>query len=164
MRIAVGADHGGYRLKGDLIRQLKSAGHRVLDAGTFSPEPCDYPAIGARVAKAVSRGTAKRGILLCKSGAGMGIVANKFPRVRAVVVLDVQTAKHSREHNDANILVLGANHVVPEKAKKILAAWLETPFGAGRHARRLRQIQQIEKGIFPLTSFRGRQPEKSRRK
>ena len=145
MKIAIGTDHGGYHLKGDLIRQLKSWGHRILDAGTFSPEPCDYPAVGAKVAMAVSRGRVQRGVLLCKSGAGMGIVANKFPRVRAVVALDIQTAKHSREHNDANILVLGANRVTGEKAKKILKAWLSTPFAAGRHARRLLQIERIEK-------------------
>lgn len=147
MKIAIGTDHGGYHLKGLLIRQLKSGGHRVLDAGTFSPQPCDYPAVGALVAKAVSKGKAERGVLLCKSGAGMGIVANKFPGVRAVVALDIRSAKHSREHNDANILVLGASHVSDEKAKKILKVWLSTPFGSGRHARRVRQIEQIEKRI-----------------
>ena len=147
LRIAIGTDHGGYPLKGNLIRQLKDGGHRVLDAGTFSSRPCDYPAIGAKVAKAVSQGKVERGILLCKSGAGMGIVANKFPGVRAVVVQTMDAAKHSREHNDANILVLGANHVTGEKAKRILRVWLSTSFGAGRHARRLRQIERIEKGM-----------------
>ena len=85
MRIAIGTDHGGFHLKDRLIRRLRSRGHRVRDLGTFSPEPCDYPQIGAQVAEAVSRRQAQRGVLLCKSGGGMAIVANRFPGVRAVV-------------------------------------------------------------------------------
>lgn len=139
-------------MKSALIRRLRSAGHRVLDAGTFSPEPCDYPVIGAKVARAVAQGRAERGILLCKSGAGMGIVANKFPGVRAVAAFSLAAAVHSRRHNDANVLVLGAERLSGEKAKKILAAWLAAPFEGGRHARRLRQIQQIEKEIHESIS------------
>ncbi len=147
MRFSVGADHGGYELKRGLIRELKAHGHTVLDIGTFSPEPCDYPLIGAKVAQAVSRGRVEQGLLLCKSGAGMAIVANKFPGVRAAVCQTIDSAKHAREHNDANVLVLGARQVNPPKATAILKGWLETPFAGGRHARRVRQIERIERKI-----------------
>lgn len=147
MRIAVGTDHGGFRLKPLLMKTLRSAGHRVMDAGTFSPQPCDYPAIGAKVARAVSKGTADRGLLVCKSGGGMAIVANKFPRVRAVAAHTLRLARHAREHNDANVLVLGAEGLTPEKARGILKAWVETPFAGGRHERRVRQIAAIEKRL-----------------
>lgn len=144
MKIAVGADHGGYALKKGLIRQLAAAGHRVLDMGTFSSESCDYPKVGAQVASAVSRRKVQRGLLLCKSGAGMAIVANKFPRVRAVVCQTVALARHAREHNDANVLVLAAAGLSLKKVRSILEAWLTMPFGGGRHARRVRQIARIE--------------------
>ena len=147
MTIAIGTDHGGFHLKDRLIRQLKRSGHRVLDMGTDSADSCDYPEIGARVAQAVSRGRAKRGILLCKSGAGMAIVANKFPKVRAVVCESVRLAQHAREHNDANILVLGAQKIQPRTAQSILTVWLKTRFGEGRHGRRVRQIRAIEKKV-----------------
>ena len=147
MRIAVGTDHGGFALKPFLIRRLRAARHRVMDEGTFSAEPCDYPLIGAKVAQAVSKGRAQRGLLLCKSGAGMAIVANKFPRVRAAVCQTVELARHAREHNDANVLVLGAEGMNSRQALKILSAWLKTPFSGGRHARRVRQIRKIEKEI-----------------
>ena len=146
-RIAVGTDHGGYSLKPILIRQLKEAGHQILDMGTFSPEPCDYPKIGAKVAQAVSKARADRGLLLCKSGAGMAIVANKFPGVRAAISHTVALARHAREHNDANVLVIAASHTTGQKAKAIVKAWLDQSFAGGRHARRIRQIQRIEKRL-----------------
>lgn len=147
MKVALGTDHGGFSFKAALIRRLRRAGHRVQDMGAFSPDPCDYPVIGAKVAKAVSRGAARRGVLLCKSGGGMAIVANKFPKVRAVVAQTPAQARHAREHNDANILVLGAEGISQRKALEILSAWLKAPFAGGRHARRLRQILKIERGI-----------------
>ena len=147
MRIAIGTDHGGYHLKSLLIGELKKAGHRVMDLGTFSPEPCDYPSIGAAVAQAVSKKKADRGILLCKSGGGMAIVANKFPRVRAVVAQTISLAKHSREHNDANILVLGAQHMTKGSARAVMKAWLTTPSAGGRHLRRVKQIERIERAL-----------------
>lgn len=116
--------------------------------GTFSPKPCDYPPIGAKVAKAVSLGQAEQGLLLCKSGGGMAIVANKFPGVRAVVCQSIVLARHAREHNDSNVLILGANHVTPKRASTIVKAWLTTPFGGGRHARRVRQIASIERRLW----------------
>ena len=147
MTVAFGTDHGGFGYKAVLIRRLRLGGHRVQDMGAFSPDPCDYPVIGAKVAKAVSRGAARRGILLCKSGGGMAIVANKFPKVRAVVCQDPAQARHAREHNDANILVLGAEGITQRQALTILSAWLKAPFAGGRHARRVRQILKIERGI-----------------
>lgn len=147
MRIAIGTDHGGFSLKGLLIRRLQASGHRVVDMGTMSPDSCDYPVIGAKVGEAVARAKAQRGILLCKSGGGMAVVANKFPGVRAVVCESVSSARHAREHNNANVLVLGAEGLKPREAVRILEEWLETPFAGGRHARRIRQIGQIEKQI-----------------
>ena len=147
MTIAIGTDHGGFELKTPLIRRLKSARHQVKDLGTFSPEPCDYPVIGAAVAAEVSKRRAQRGVLLCKSGGGMAIVANKFPGVRAVVCETPASARHAREHNDCNVLVLGAEGLKPPQAARILEAWLVTPFAGGRHARRVRQIAQIERKI-----------------
>jgi ribose 5-phosphate isomerase B len=148
VKIAVGTDHGGFQLKGHLIRQLVTAGHTVIDMGTFSPESCDYPSIGAKVAHAVSKRKVQRGLLLCKSGAGMAIVANKFPRVRAAVCQTVALARHAREHNDANALVFAATRLTLSTAKAIVKAWLSTPFAGGRHARRVRQIRQIERSIY----------------
>ncbi len=152
MRIAIGTDHGGFGLKPLLVRRLKAARHRVLDLGTFSSEPCDYPLIGAAVAEAVSRRRARLGVLLCKSGGGMGIVANKFFGIRAVVCETPASARHAREHNDCNILVLGAEGLEARQAARILEAWLTTRFAGGRHARRVRQILQIEKEIHARSS------------
>ena len=152
MKIVIGADHGGFELKPLLVKRLKAAHHQVTDAGTFSSESCDYPLIGARVAAAVSKGRAKRGVLLCKSGGGMGIVANKFSGVRAVVCETPASARHAREHNDCNVLVLGAEGLKPPQAARILDAWLVTPFAGGRHARRVRQIAQIERKIHVRSS------------
>jgi ribose 5-phosphate isomerase B len=148
MRIAVGTDHGGFHLKGGLIRKLSAEGHRVLDVGTDSPEPCDYPWIGAKVASMVSQRQVHRGLLLCKSGAGMAIVANRFPGVRAAVCRDAASARHARQHNDINVLVLAAEGMQLAQARGIVSAWLNTPFDGGRHARRLRQIQRIERKIL----------------
>ena len=152
MKIAVGSDHGGFELKSVLVRRLKSARHSVIDRGTFSPEPCDYPLIGARVAEAVSRRQARRGLLLCRSGGGMAVVANKFPGVRAVVCQTPAAARHAREHNDCNVLVLGADGLNRRQAVQVLSAWLETPFAGGRHARRVRQITQIERELHVRSS------------
>lgn len=152
MKIAIGSDHGGFELKPLLVKRLKAARHRVTDFGAFSSESCDYPLIGASVAAAVSKGRAKRGVLLCRSGGGMGIVANKFPGVRAVVCETPASARHAREHNDCNVLVLGAEGLNPGQAARILEAWLTTPFAGGRHARRVRQITQIERKLHARPS------------
>ncbi|MCM8811449.1 MAG: ribose 5-phosphate isomerase B [Candidatus Omnitrophica bacterium] len=143
-KVSIGADHGGFGLKSVLIRRLKKEGYYGVDRGTFSRQPCDYPVFAARVAKDVSSGMVGQGILLCKSGGGMAIAANKFPGVRAVVCQTAASARHAREHNDANILVLGASGLSSERAVAILREWLKTPFAGGRHARRIRQISRIE--------------------
>ncbi len=148
MNIAIGADHGGVELKAVLVKKLKSLKHTVSDKGAFSTDSCDYPVIGAAVARALSSGKVSRGVLLCRSGAGMAIVANKFPKVRAVVCQSVETARLCRQHNDANLLVLSADVTSPAAATAILKTWLETPFEGGRHARRVRQIRDIEKEIL----------------
>jgi len=146
MRIAVGADHGGFELKATLIAFLQRQGLEVADLGTHSPEPCDYPAIGLKVAQAVARGTFERGLLLCKSGIGIAIVANKVPGIRAAVCHDRFDAERSRSHNDVNVLVLGAERLSRPSAQRIVTAWLHTPFErGGRHERRVRQIAAIER-------------------
>lgn len=147
-RVALGADHGGFALKAALIRLLQERGVQVADLGTHSAQPCDYPSIAYKVASAVAQGVFERGILLCKSGIGMAIAANKVPGIRAGVCGDVFDARRSRAHNDANILVIGAQKVRRAQAARIVAAWLATPFeGAGRHGRRVQQIAAIERRL-----------------
>lgn len=147
MRIAIGADHGGYALKKDIKDFLKNNRHEIEDFGTFSAERCDYPPIGYKVAAQVALGEFERGILICKSGLGMTIVANKVPGVRAALLTSLESARSSRQHNDANIAVFSGSSMTKNKAMKILKAWLTTEFTGGRHARRVRQIKMIEKKI-----------------
>lgn len=145
-RIAIGADHGGFELKAKLVQALQSKGFEVADLGTHSQDPCDYPLIGEKTALAVAKGSFNRGILLCKSGIGIAIAANKVPGIRAAVCSDLFDAQRSREHNDANVLVMGAEKLPAAKAVKIMLAWLSTDFEAGsRHERRVKQIKAIEK-------------------
>jgi ribose 5-phosphate isomerase B len=151
VRVAIGADHAGYRLKVHLVDTLKADGHEVLDLGTHSEEPADYPPICAAVAATVVDGEADRGIVLGGSGQGEQIAANKIPGARAALCNDLYTARLSREHNDANILSLGARIVAPELADAIAILWMDTPFAGGRHQRRLDQIAQLEK-IDPVRS------------
>jgi ribose 5-phosphate isomerase B len=143
-KLAVGCDHGGYRLKEVIVKHLKGKGLRVLDMGTFSEEPMDYPDTAYKVARAVAGRRAARGILICKSGIGNCIVANKVAGVRAALCHEVRAARFSRQHNDANILVLGSLFVKDALAKKMVDVWLATPFEGGRHARRLKKIEKIE--------------------
>lgn len=144
MTIAIGSDHGGYELKGKIVEYLKDKEYEVMDLGTHSKESCDYPLIGFEVAKAVGEGRAKRGVLICKTGVGMAIVANKVHGVRAAACYDSKIAKSSREHNDCNVCVLAANYTDFKAAKGILDAWLETDALEDRHERRVRQIKEIE--------------------
>ncbi len=143
-KIIIAADHGGYSLKQALKTYLKGAGLDVTDAGTDSDRAVDYPDFGEKVAAAVSAGLFPRGILICGSGVGMSIVANRFPGVRAALCLDEETARLSRMHNDANVLVLAGRKTDPETAVKILRTWLTTPFEGGRHQRRLEKIREVE--------------------
>ena len=144
MRIAIGADHRGFEIKNDLRARLEKRGYVVIDVGTHTAEPCDYPPIAESVAVAVASRQADRGILACKSGVGMSIAANKVRGVRAALVRSVHFAKLSREHNDANVLVLSADDL-SDPIDAIVAAWLEKRFEGGRHERRVEQITQIEK-------------------
>ena len=148
MKIALGADHGGYTLKGHLNRFLQSQGFTVTDYGTHSSEPCDYPQYAYKVAKAVSKKKADVGILICKSGNGMAMVANKLPNVRAAICFDRRVAALSRQHNNANILVLGSEHLLDDP-ELIVRTWLESDFEGGRHKRRVDQIGKIEKKACP---------------
>ncbi|MDI6725381.1 MAG: ribose 5-phosphate isomerase B [Smithellaceae bacterium] len=146
-RIIIGADHAGFALKETIKTFIGKKGMEVTDAGTDSESSVDYPDFGARVASRVSSGEFPRGILICSSGVGMSIVANKFPRVRAVLALDEETARMSRLHNDTNILVLAAKRNDEETAFRIADAWLEGPYEAGRHARRVAKIMEIEERL-----------------
>ncbi|MBN1872152.1 MAG: ribose 5-phosphate isomerase B [Candidatus Omnitrophica bacterium] len=147
MKIAIGADHGGYKLKRSIARFLKDKGYYVKDFGTYSKTRCDYPPIGYRVASQVAKGVFERGILICKSGLGMSIVSNKIRGVRAALISDARSARSSREHNNANIAVFSGDVMSPQKACTMLTIWLNTDFLGGRHARRIRQISGIEKKI-----------------
>jgi len=148
MRIGVACDHGGFGLKEELKAFLKSLGAEPMDMGTFSEESVDYPDFGVLVAEKVSRGELEKGILICGTGIGMSMVANKFPRVRAALANDLYSSRCSREHNDANILIIGGRIVGKELAKEIVKVWLETPFAGGRHKRRLEKIETLEKEKF----------------
>jgi glycine hydroxymethyltransferase len=149
MKIAIGSDHAGVGLKDRIGALLAQLGQSVQDLGTNGIEPVDYPVYGARVAEAVSTGAVERGILVCGSGVGMSIVANKFPGVRAALCSDPQVARTSRAHNDANVLVLGERVLDAEGGLAIVRAWLDTPFDGGRHARRLQKIEELERRFHP---------------
>ncbi len=144
MKVAIGSDHGGYELKNKVVKFLKEEGYAIEDFGTHSKETCDYPMIGFEVAKTVSEGRVERGILICKTGVGMAIIANKLHGVRAAACYDIDMAKSSREHNDCNVIVLAANYSDFKKSKEMLKIWLKTGFLGERHARRVKQIKDIE--------------------
>ena len=145
MRIAIGADHAGFALKQHLVAALRRLGHEVEDRGTDSPEAVDYPPICAAVARAVVDGRAERGVVVGGSGQGEQMAANKVPGARAALCNDLYTARMSREHNDANVLAIGARIVAPELAEEIVTLWLATKFDGGRHRRRVDQIGDIER-------------------
>ena len=143
--IALGADHAGFALKEELKLWLTARDHEVLDFGTHSAEVVDYPDFAMVVAEAVTRGTATRGVLVCGTGIGMAIAANKIPGVRAALCGDAEAARMSREHNDANILTLGGRVLVPESAFSIVEVCLKTDFAGGRHTRRVEKLAALER-------------------
>ena len=145
MRIAIGADHAGFPLKEDLIAFLGTEGHETLDMGTDSEAPVDYPAFCAAAARAVVAGDADRAIVLGGSGEGEQMAANKVHGIRAALCHDLYLARLSREHNDANVLAMGARVVAPAYAHEIVSVWLATPFAGGRHVPRIEQIAAIER-------------------
>jgi len=141
MKLAIGADHGGLELKQEIIKYLNTIkGVEVADLGTTTKDSVDYPDYGKKVAEAVTNGTMDRGILICGTGIGMSIVANRYPKVRAALCHDHFTAQMSREHNDANILVMGERVIGKGVALEIVKTWLETEFAGGRHQLRLNKI------------------------
>ena len=143
-RIVIGCDHAAFSLKETIKLHLQSKGLTVSDTGAHSDESVDYPKFGIEVGRAVSSGDFEKGILLCGTGLGMSMVANKFPHVRAALCNDLFSAVMSRRHNDANVLVLGGRVIGDVLAVEIVNAWLDTPFEGGRHQRRLDQFDTIE--------------------
>ena len=144
MKVVLASDHRGYQLKDSLKKFLEEREIEFLDVGTFSADSVDYPDFAMLAAEKVSHGDYDRGILICGSGIGMCVVANKFPGIRAAVCHDVSTAEMSRKHNNSNMLSLGADVINEELARKILHVWLETKFEGGRHLRRIQKISEIE--------------------
>jgi ribose 5-phosphate isomerase B len=143
MRIALAADHAGYLLKDELASWLRDQGHEVADVGTNGPESVDYPDYGARLARAVAAGDAERGIAVCGSGIGISIAVNREPKCRCARVDDPLSAALAREHNDANVLALGARLIGSDMAKACVAAFLGTQFAGGRHQRRVDQLSSL---------------------
>jgi ribose 5-phosphate isomerase B len=147
MKLVIGSDHAGYRLKSQLVHWLRSAAggrHQVRDVGCTGLDSCDYPDFAEAVARTVARGTAARGLLFCGTGIGMGMAANKIHGVRAAVSWNPETAALAAEHNSANVLCIPARYVGSKKAQAMIRAFLRTPFGGGRHARRVRKINQLD--------------------
>jgi ribose 5-phosphate isomerase B len=145
MRIAIGSDHRGVQVKAKLAPLLERLGHEVIDHGTHDTTSVDYPDIAARVAEEISRGSAERGVLICGTGIGMAISANKFPQVRAATVHDEFEAEMCRRHNNVNVLCLSADQLGERNLDGLVNVWLRTEFEAGRHARRLEKITQFER-------------------
>ncbi len=143
--VAIGADHGGFPLKQTLTSFLREQGYTVHDCGTNSSDPVDYPDLAHAVARLVSDGTCRWGIIIDGAGIGSAMVANKVPGVRAALCYDVSSARNSREHNLANVLTIGAGLIGENLARQVVNEWLSTPWGSGRHARRVEKIMEVER-------------------
>ena len=144
MKIAIGCDHGGYDLKEHIVQLLKDMGHEVKDCGTYSKESCDYPIFGEAAARAVASGECERGIVICTTGIGISIAANKVKGIRCAHVCDPLAAEMTRRHNDANMMALGAGLTGRNLADRCVEVFLSTEFEGGRHARRVGQLDAIE--------------------
>jgi ribose 5-phosphate isomerase B len=155
MRIVVGNDHRGYPVRDKLIELVKRLGHEVVDVGSNSPDPVDYPDVALRAGRKVVDGEADRGILICGTGLGMCIAANKVPGIRAAPVHDDLAAEMSRRHNDLNVLCLSADMLGGGLIERIVEIWLDTPFEGGRHARRVQKIADLEKELAADAECRG---------
>ena len=145
MKIAIAADHGGFELKDSMVEYIKSLGNQVVDLGTNSADSVDYPDYAKKVCEEIQKGNSDLGILICGTGIGMSLAANKFEGIRAACVSDVYSAKMSRNHNNANVLCFGARVIGDEVAKLIIKTFLENEFEAGRHQRRVDKIMAFEK-------------------
>ena len=148
MKIVIGSDHRGFNVKTRLVELLRQQGHDVIDEGTNCSDSCDYPDIAAQVAAKVSNQEADRAVLICGTGIGMQITANKFPGVRATVCHDEIEAEMSRRHNDTNVLCLSGDLVAERRVESLVRTWLGTEFEGGRHARRLDKIRAIEQAAY----------------
>ena len=149
MRVAIAADHGGYGQKGSIADYIRSLGHEVIDFGPFSPDPVDYPDYADKVARAVSRGDADRGVLLCGTGLGMAITADKVPGVRAAAIQSIEFAELFREHNDGNVLALSGRFVGLESNQRLVRIFLETEASAeARHRNRVEKIMREDDPAF----------------
>ena len=144
MKIGIGNDHSALELKAEIIEFLKEKGHEVVDYGTYTTDSCDYPVYGEKVARAVVAGEVEKGILICGTGLGISLAANKVKGIRACVCSEPYTAKLSRMHNNSNVLAFGARVVGSELAKMITEAWLDAKFEGGRHERRVQMLMDIE--------------------
>jgi len=144
VKIAIGSDHGGFALKEKIIKFLEENNYHYKDFGTYDAASVDYPDYALQVAEAIAQGDYDRGILVCGTGIGIGIAANKVPGIRAALCNDTFSARASREHNDANILTIGERVVGPGLALDIVKVWLESEFSGGRHSRRVEKIREIE--------------------
>ena len=142
--IAIGSDHGGFALKQEIMQHLEAAGYAYKDFGTYTADSCDYPVYGEAIARAVASGEYERGIIICGTGIGISISANKVKGIRAALCGDCYSAEMTRRHNDANVLALGARVLGPGLALKIVDTFLTTDFEGGRHARRIAKIHEIE--------------------
>lgn len=151
MRIAIACDHRGHAVKQRIAAQIADRGHELVDFGTDSSRPCDYPDFAIPAAKAVAIGTVDRAILIDGSGIGMSICANKLPGIRAAICHDELTAEISRRHNNANVLCFAADLLGDELIRRIVDAWLLTPFESGRHSRRVEKIAELERQLFSTT-------------
>jgi ribose 5-phosphate isomerase B len=145
MKVAIGSDHAGFEIRRAVAGFLASAGVQVEDFGTYSPESVDYPDYAEKVGKAVQEGRADRGVLVCGTGIGVCIAANKIHGIRAAAPWNPETARLSRQHNDANVLCLSGRHIERDLVLQLLEIWLETPFEGGRHQRRIDKIAGLEK-------------------
>jgi ribose 5-phosphate isomerase B len=155
MRVAIACDHPAVALKARLVEVLRGRGHEVLDLGTDGPASVDYPDYALRVAEEVASGRCDTGVLICGTGIGMSLAANKVPGIRAAVATNGYMARMARAHNDANVLCLGARVIGEGVAEEILVAWLETPFEGGRHAVRVEKISRIERRYLRDACGRG---------
>jgi ribose 5-phosphate isomerase B len=149
MKVVISCDHGGWELKSDIVAFLKSVANiEIIDYGTMNGDSVDYPDYAKKVSEAVALGGVDRGILICGTGIGMPIVANRYPNIRAALCNDLFSAKMSRLHNDANVLVLGGRVIGKGLAREIVRTWLDTEFEGGRHQKRLDKIREIERSII----------------
>lgn len=143
LEIGLASDHGGFELKERIKKTLESRHYRVLDFGTYSSKSCDYPDFGIKLIRAMLKKKISRGILVCRSGIGFSILANRFSGIRAALCYNKRAALLSRQHNNSNVLILGADYIKEKEAEKILYVWLNTEFEGGRHLRRLKQIERF---------------------